>query len=155
MKSVENCSSLNKHLWDITTQNIRRSLNVKWKLPKLDQHKMTHNVEKSLTCLICGKKFLGKGDKLYHVKNIHYTYANFITTYPVYVYELLYCYISLNFDFVFVKFFVLLTIDQADLFSDGTFMSTISFMLCFLFKQIGGLHRLLIPTLLCLCRLPI
>ena len=40
-------------------------------------------------------------------------------------------------------------------FADGTFMSTISFILCFLFRLIGRLGRIFVPTLLSFCRLPI
>ena len=79
--------------------------------------------------------------------------CKFIKTYSGYVYELFCSYISLNFDLVFVKYFVLLTIDRSAFFADGTFMSTISFMLCFLFKLIERLGRHLVPTLFCLCRL--
>ena len=54
---------------------------------------------------------------------------------------------SLNFDLAFAKYFVLLTIDRPAFFADGTFVLTISFMLCFLFKVIEQLGRLLVPTL--------
>ena len=60
-----------------------------------------------------------------------------------------------KFWFCFVKYFVLLTSDRLVFFADGTFMSTISFILCFLFKLIGRLGRIFVPTLLSFCRLPI
>ena len=122
---------------------------------KLDQHKMTHNFEKSFACPKCEKEFLQKDNMLEQVKKHSLKWANFIARYPGYIYELLYCYIYLNFNFVFVKYFLLLTIDRRAFFSDRTFMSTIVFMLCFLFKLIEQLGRLFVPTLLCLCRLPI
>ena len=40
-------------------------------LSKLDQRKMTHNVEKSFTYLKCEKKFLRKNNMLQHVKSIY------------------------------------------------------------------------------------
>ena len=131
------------------------SVNYLGNVLKLDQHKTTHNFEKSFTCPKCKKKFLQKDNMLQHVKKHSLKYANFIARCPGYIYELVYCYIFLNFNFLFVKYFLLLNIDRCAFFANRTFMSTISFMLCFLFKLIERSGRLLVPTLLCRCRLPI
>ena len=114
-----------------------------------------HARASSFTCPKCKKKFLQKDNMLQHVKKHSLKYANFIARCPGYIYELLYCYIFLNFNFLFVKYFLLLNIDRCAFFANRTFMSTISFMLCFLFKLIERSGRLLVPTLLCRCRLPI
>ena len=107
---------------------------------------MTHNVERSFTCPKCEKTFLRKDNMSQHVKKIHQTYANFIKTYPGYAYQLFYSYISLDFDLGFVKYFILMTIYRPAFFADGTFMSTISFMLCLFFKLIEQSGRLLVLT---------
>ena len=67
---------------------------------KLDQHKMTHNFEKSFACPKCEKKFLQKDNMLQQVKKHSLKFAKLIARYPGYIYELLYCYIFLNFNFI-------------------------------------------------------
>ena len=47
------------------------SVNYLGNVLKLDQHKTTHNFEKSFTFPKCEKKFLQKDNMLQHVKNIH------------------------------------------------------------------------------------
>ena len=92
---------------------------------------MTRNVEKSFTGPKCGKKFLRKDNMLQHVKTFTKRTHFLLQHIHGYICKLFYCYISLKFDFVCVKYFVLLTIDRPAFFADETSISTISFMLSF------------------------